>query len=149
MILRGRRQLGWTYRGSAYCQLIRQANKVKRLEWARAHLRTTSRTFCGRMKRPYSWSATNGFAVGRKASDPAEASCKASCEGACVGWNGMAWRQRNLYFQWNNGCSDVLMLLVSRSGVPSGTCLTLRLYFNGTELQTVFSLKWNALTMML
>ncbi len=37
-ILRGRRQLGWTFRGSAYCQLIREANKRKRLEWARAHL---------------------------------------------------------------------------------------------------------------
>ena len=37
-ILRGQRELGWTYRGSAYCQLIRQANKEKRLEWARAHL---------------------------------------------------------------------------------------------------------------
>ena len=37
-ILRARRELGWTYRGSACCQLIRQANKEKRLEWARAHL---------------------------------------------------------------------------------------------------------------
>ena len=39
-ILRGRTQLGWTYRGSAYCQLnqIREANKAKRLEWARQHL---------------------------------------------------------------------------------------------------------------
>ena len=37
-ILCARRKLGWTYRGSAYCQLIRQANKEKRLEWARAHL---------------------------------------------------------------------------------------------------------------
>ena len=37
-ILRARCELGWTYRGSAYCQLIRQANKEKRLEWARAHL---------------------------------------------------------------------------------------------------------------
>jgi len=31
-------QLGWTFRGSAYCQLIRHTNKVKRLEWAREHL---------------------------------------------------------------------------------------------------------------
>ena len=34
-ILRCRTSLGWTFRGSAYCQLIRDANKVKRLEWAR------------------------------------------------------------------------------------------------------------------
>lgn len=33
-ILRCRRSLGWTYRGSSYCQLIRQPNKLKRLEWA-------------------------------------------------------------------------------------------------------------------
>ena len=33
-ILRCRTALGWTFRGSSYCQLIRDANKVKRLEWA-------------------------------------------------------------------------------------------------------------------
>ena len=33
-ILRCRTSLGWTFRGSAYCQLIRENNKVKRLEWA-------------------------------------------------------------------------------------------------------------------
>ena len=37
-ILRGRRTLGWTFRGSAYCQLIREVNKQKRLEWAQLHL---------------------------------------------------------------------------------------------------------------
>ena len=30
-ILHCRRALGWTYRGSAYCQLIREPNKLKRL----------------------------------------------------------------------------------------------------------------------
>ena len=33
-ILRCRTSLGWTFRGSSYCQLIRHANKAKRLEWA-------------------------------------------------------------------------------------------------------------------
>lgn len=37
-ILRGRRKLGWTFHRSAYCQLIREVNKQKRLEWARDHL---------------------------------------------------------------------------------------------------------------
>ena len=37
-VLRCRTQLGWTFRGSAYCKLIRHANKVKRLEWARQYL---------------------------------------------------------------------------------------------------------------
>ena len=36
-VLRCRKALGWTFRGSAYCQMIREANKVKRLEWARAY----------------------------------------------------------------------------------------------------------------
>ena len=36
-ILRCRTTLGWTFRGSAYCQLIRQENKVKRLEWCRRY----------------------------------------------------------------------------------------------------------------
>ena len=33
-VLRSRELLGWTYRGSAYCQLIRDINKQKWLEWA-------------------------------------------------------------------------------------------------------------------
>ena len=37
-ILRNRHQLGWVYRGSAYCQLIRQANKQKQLDWAHSYL---------------------------------------------------------------------------------------------------------------
>ena len=36
-VLRSRQQLGWTFHGSACCQLIRDANKAKRLEWARQH----------------------------------------------------------------------------------------------------------------
>ena len=37
-IVRNRRELGWVYRGSAYCQLIRNANKVERLDFAHVHL---------------------------------------------------------------------------------------------------------------
>uniref|UniRef100_A0A1X7SHC6 Transposase Tc1-like domain-containing protein n=1 Tax=Amphimedon queenslandica TaxID=400682 RepID=A0A1X7SHC6_AMPQE len=33
-ILASREMLGWTFRGSAYCQVIREANKQKRLDWA-------------------------------------------------------------------------------------------------------------------
>jgi len=36
-ILRCRTQLGWTFCGSAYCQVIRSENKAKRLEWAQLH----------------------------------------------------------------------------------------------------------------
>jgi len=37
-VLRCRVQLGWTFRGSAYCQLIREANKAKRLAWCQEYL---------------------------------------------------------------------------------------------------------------
>ena len=37
-VLRCRTSLGWTFRGSAYCQLIREKNKEKRLEWARDNI---------------------------------------------------------------------------------------------------------------
>ena len=33
--LKAQRLLGWTRRGTAYCQLIRAPNRTKRLEWAR------------------------------------------------------------------------------------------------------------------
>ena len=36
-ILRCRTSLGWTFRGSAYCQLIRDVNKQKRLDFALDH----------------------------------------------------------------------------------------------------------------
>ena len=38
-VLRCCESLGWTFRGSAYCQLIRDTNKQKRLKWAREYLR--------------------------------------------------------------------------------------------------------------
>ena len=37
-VLRCREQLGWTFRGLAYCQLIQDVNKQKRPEWAIANL---------------------------------------------------------------------------------------------------------------
>ena len=37
-VLAGRKRLGWTPRGSAYCQLIRDVNKQKYLQWALAHV---------------------------------------------------------------------------------------------------------------
>jgi len=36
-VLRCRTSLGWTFLGSAYCQLIRETNKVKHLEWCQRH----------------------------------------------------------------------------------------------------------------
>ena len=40
-VLRCHEDLGWTFRGSAYCQLIHTPNKLKRLEWARTHMLDT------------------------------------------------------------------------------------------------------------
>ena len=36
-VFNSRRLLGWTFRSSSYCQLIRDVNKVKWLEWARQY----------------------------------------------------------------------------------------------------------------
>ena len=36
-ILQCRKSLGWTFRFSAYCQMIREENKTKRLEWVTQH----------------------------------------------------------------------------------------------------------------
>ena len=44
-ILRGCNKLGWTFRGSAYCQLIRQANTAKRLEFAQKYLHEANTGF--------------------------------------------------------------------------------------------------------
>jgi hypothetical protein len=62
-ILRNRLELGWTYRGSAYCQLIRQQNKQKRAEWAEAYLQDN---FDGLMKLLFSWIHTDGIAIVKK-----------------------------------------------------------------------------------
>ena len=40
-VLKGRRLLGWTRRGTAYCQLIRGPNCIKRLEWGTQDLGRT------------------------------------------------------------------------------------------------------------
>ena len=37
----GHSALGWTFRGSAYCQMIREANKAKCLEFATRYLQKT------------------------------------------------------------------------------------------------------------
>ena len=37
-ILTSREKLGWTFRRSAYCQIIREENKAKHLQWAKDHI---------------------------------------------------------------------------------------------------------------
>ena len=58
-VLRCRRSLGWTFRGSAYCQLVRNVNKQ---EWAKANLMDAIlKTFCGLMSAVSNWRATVDF----------------------------------------------------------------------------------------
>ena len=38
LVLRCRTSMGWTFRGSAYCQLIRDVNKKKRFDWAKIYI---------------------------------------------------------------------------------------------------------------
>ena len=68
-ILASRTKLGWTFRGSAYCQLIRYVNKAKRLAWAQISkkpLTTSLKMCCGLMKQVLCLSHTEDFAVERK-----------------------------------------------------------------------------------
>ena len=63
-----RTSLGWTFRGSAYCQHIRERNRVKRLAWAQEHLGETFDDViwtdeCS-VYNMYRWSLTADFAVG-------------------------------------------------------------------------------------
>ena len=51
-ILWCRKSLGWTYRGSAYGQLTRDENKVKRVDWAKQHI-DNDFTFYYQTKAPY------------------------------------------------------------------------------------------------
>ena len=44
-ILRSRRSLGWTFRGSAYCQMIRHVNKLKSLKWAQQNVHEAEQGF--------------------------------------------------------------------------------------------------------
>ena len=56
---------GWTFRGSAYCQLIRNVNKQKHLEWAQQlATHTLEETSYGRMSAQSTWKAIDGFEVG-------------------------------------------------------------------------------------
>ena len=68
-ILRSRSHLGWTFRGSSYCQLIKTVNKVKRLDWAKKYEHFTSiedSLWYGRMNLPYKWNLIDAIAVGKK-----------------------------------------------------------------------------------
>ena len=79
-VLRCRRSLGWTFRGSAYCQLVRNVNKQKRREWAKANLMVAIlKTFCGLMSVVSKWRATGDFAAGESAS------LQSLSQGTCTG----------------------------------------------------------------
>ena len=60
-ILRCRRALGWTYRGSAYCQLIREPNKLKRLSWC---LEMILAMWFGQMRQVCNWKTIVDSATG-------------------------------------------------------------------------------------
>lgn len=67
-ILRCRTLLGWTFRGSSYCQLISHPNKLKHFEWAKTIPTATkpSRTSYSRMSVHYSWRATKDFVTANR-----------------------------------------------------------------------------------
>ena len=98
-------KLGWTYRGSRYCQLICQANKEKRLDWARAHLHDDFEDVVWSDETTVQLECHKRFCCRKeRRATPPKTLCEASSEGACVGWNWMAW---SMCFRWHNGCTNV------------------------------------------
>ena len=67
-ILRCRRDLGWTFRGSFYCQLIRHANKVKRLEWAKKYKDVNFDNLVWAVSAQSSWRPTIDLLAGKEKS---------------------------------------------------------------------------------
>ena len=97
----------WARRTEGQCQLIRQANKEKHLEWACADLHDNfERCFMDR------WIICTATVLQKillqeeQAALP-KAPCQASHQSACMDWNRMAWSYRNLHYWWHNGCSNV------------------------------------------
>jgi len=66
-ILHCRLQLGWTYRGSVYCQLIKTANKEKQLLWYLDEVEDGFYMLCGLMSLPSKLRPTNGSHIVRRA----------------------------------------------------------------------------------
>ncbi len=82
-IVRNRVDLGWTYRGSAYCQLIRQQNKDKRLAFARSYLHNAFEDVI--------WSDETTVQLETHSVSVTErlerSLCKTSSESSCLGWH--------------------------------------------------------------
>ena len=77
-----------------YCQLIRQANKEKRLEWARTHLHDNLEDVLWTDESSVQlYSATKDFAAGRRASSPAHAKphAKHPVKAPVHVWAGIGW----------------------------------------------------------
>ena len=66
-VLKGRKLLGWTSRGAAYCQLIRQQNKRSASGGLEKISLTILLTLCGRTKLQCNSKHTGGSAAGKRA----------------------------------------------------------------------------------
>ena len=63
--LRWQTQLGWTSKGTSYCQMIREANEEKRLERAEKNICPLKKSYTP--TRPlYSWKCINGLIATKK-----------------------------------------------------------------------------------
>ena len=87
-ILCNRHQFGWVYRGSAYCQLICQANKQKRLDWARTYLHDSFDDITWSNETTVQLESHRRFSYKKEGEKPApKTPCKTSCQSTCLGSN--------------------------------------------------------------
>lgn len=86
-ILLNRHQLGWVYRGSAYCQLIRQANKQKQLDWACTYLHDSFDDVIWSNETTVQLESHRRFSYRKEGENRAQTPCKVSCQSTCLGRN--------------------------------------------------------------
>ena len=106
--LKGRKLLGWTRRGTAYCQLIRAVNCVKRLEWAQQNLGETFEDVVWSDETSVQLETHRRFHCYNKGQKPRyKPSSKAPSQGTRLGRDQLSWCYRGMYLSRYNGRSII------------------------------------------
>ena len=99
MVKRAKKTREWTFHGSRYCQLIQNANKEKRVQWARTTCTVLSTMWCGPMNPLFSWRTIKRFHVERLA---LHQSWNLGQSTHSKSWFGLEYQRREprIFFSW-------------------------------------------------
>ena len=105
--LKCRTELGWTRRGSAYCQMIREVNKVKQLEWARKNKGDDFSNAIFSDETTVQTETHRRFCCTKSARSETQVQTqtKAPDKGACAGHHQQERQIRHLHLRRMHGCS--------------------------------------------